>query len=99
MKRRLAVRPEAQLDAEEAAFWYDSQQPDLGDQFIQELDELLTRVTESPHQFPELGFGARRGLMHRFPYAVYFLVDKDSSIVVAVLHQSRNPNTWKLRLT
>jgi plasmid stabilization system protein ParE len=37
--------------------------------------------------------------MHRFPYAVYFLVDKDSSIVVAVLHQSRNPNTWKLRLT
>jgi hypothetical protein len=54
MKRRLVVRPEAQLDAEEAAFWYDSQQPDLGDQFIQELDELLTRVTVRTNS-PSLG--------------------------------------------
>jgi plasmid stabilization system protein ParE len=99
MTRRLVVRSEAQLDAEEATFWYDGQQLGLGDQFVEELDQLLTRVAESPQQFPELGLGARRGLMHRFPYAVYFLVEKDSSVVIAVLHQNRNPDAWKLRLT
>ena len=98
MTRRLVVRPEAQLDAEEAALWYDSQQVGLGDRFLEELDELLVRVAENPKQFPEIGSGTRRGLMHRFPYAVYFLIDEASSIVIMVLHQSRNPNTWKLRL-
>jgi plasmid stabilization system protein ParE len=99
MKQRLVVRSEAQLDAEEAAFWYDSQQLGLGDRFMEELDQLLTRVADSPRQFPELGLGARRGLMHRFPYAVYFLAEEDSGVVIAILHQSRNPSTWKLRLT
>lgn len=97
--RRLVVRPEGQLDAEEAALWYDSQQLGLGDRFLEELDELLARIAENPRQFPEIGLGARRGLLHRFPYAVYFLVEEDSSVIIAILHQSRNPNAWKLRLT
>lgn len=99
MTRRLVVRPEAQLDVEEAAFWYDSQQVGLGDRFLEELDELLARVAENPRQFPEIDLGVRRGLLHRFPYAVYFLAEEDLSIVITVLHQNRNPDAWKLRLT
>ena len=97
MKRRLVLKPEAQLDAEEAAFWYDLQKPGLGNRFTQELDQLLQRMTEYPRQFPELEFGIRRSLLQHFPYSVFFAIE-DDIVVIAVLHQHRHPDRWKLRL-
>ena len=98
MSRALVVRPEAELDVEEAAFWYDDQQPSLGDRFTTELNQLLPRIAEHPFQFPEIDRDVRRGLLQRFPYAVYFAVSEDAVTVVAVLHQKRRPDTWKLRM-
>jgi plasmid stabilization system protein ParE len=98
MRRALAVRPEAELDIEEAAFWYDDQQPGLGDRFTAKLNQLLRRITEHPFQFPEIDHDVRRGLPQRFPYAVYFTVGEDTVTVIAVLHQHRQPDTWRLRV-
>jgi len=98
MKRRLFVRPEAQLDIDEAAFWYDDQKLGLGDRFEEELSHLFARITEHPLHFPELELGVRRALPNVFPYGVYFTVEDDSITVVTVLHQSRDPRAWKSRL-
>ncbi len=98
MSRRLVVRPEAQLDAEEAAFWYDHQQPGLGNRFTDELGQLLLRISQQPLHFPEIDRETRRGLLNRFPYSVYFAIGEETVTVVAVLHQRRRPGVWKLRL-
>lgn len=45
----------------------------------------------SPLQFPEVAPGIRRGLMRRFPYAVYFSMDENQILVIAVFHQRRDP--------
>lgn len=86
MRRPVVVRAEAQRDIEEAAFWYERQRPGLGDRFSHELDQLMERISENPLQFPEIGQGVRRGLLHRFPYAVYFRPSEAMSAVIAVLH-------------
>jgi plasmid stabilization system protein ParE len=98
MKRRLIVRPEAQLDIDEAGFWYDDQQLGLGDRFSDELSKLLGRITDHPLHFPVLDLGVRRGLLNVFPYAVYFTMRDQDLTVVAVLHQRRNPEAWRFRL-
>ncbi len=97
MTRRLIVRPAAQLDIEEAAFWYESRRPGLGGQFTDQLDQLFQRIAASPFQFPEVDEGVRRGLLHRFPYAVYFDTGETTIGVIAVLHQHRHPDTWRQR--
>ena len=96
-KRILIIRPEAQLDLWEAAQWYESHQPGLGEQFTDALGELIERIAGFPLQFPELDEGVRRALLHRFPYAVYFVVAEAAISVIAVLHQRRHPDTWKQR--
>ncbi|HEX4498823.1 MAG TPA: type II toxin-antitoxin system RelE/ParE family toxin [Thermoanaerobaculia bacterium] len=92
------IRPEAQADIEEAAFWYEDQRLGLGERFTGELFELIRRISEAPLQFPSIGDAVRRGLLHKFPYAVYFLVEDDQAVIIAVLHQRRDPAVWKSRV-
>ena len=41
---RLEVRPEAELDALEAASWYDSEREALGTEFLAELRATFARI-------------------------------------------------------
>jgi hypothetical protein len=54
MTASFRIRPEAQADIEEAAFWYEDQRPGLGENFTHELFELVLRIAESPLHFPWL---------------------------------------------
>ena len=98
MTRRLIVRPEAELDIEEATSWYESRWPSLGVRFTDQLGQLLQQIANNPFQFPEVEHGVRRGLLHRFPYAVYFATAEEIIAVLAVLHQHRHPDLWKQRI-
>jgi len=39
----------------------------------------------------------RRALLRRFPYVVYFAIEADIVVVVAVLPASRDPAEWQRR--
>ena len=95
--RILILRPQARLDVADAAGWYEDQKAGLGIRFLDEVDHVLSRVRFDPLQFPEIAPGVRRGLLQRFPYAVYFSVGAARIEVIAVLHQHRHPDTWKSR--
>ncbi len=94
---RLIVRPEAERDLLEAASWYEDERPGLGEQFLAEVDTLLSRVAEHPSQFPEIRDGVRRGIHRRFPYCVYFVAEPEVVVVLAVLHMHRHPDKWRGR--
>ena len=98
MAARFLIRPEARADIEESAFWYEDQRQGLGELFTTELFDLIHRIAEFPLQFPSVGSTVRRGLLHKFPYAVYFLLEEKAAVIVAVLHQRRDPAVWKGRL-
>ena len=97
MKYNLIVPPEAELDIHEAFDWYETHQQNLGRKFIEELDSLFHRIEERPLTFQKIYGKVRRALTRRFPYAVYFLIDGDTIIINAVLHQRKNPNEWQRR--
>ena len=97
MTKWFIIQAEARLDIEEAALWYEVEQPGLGVVFLDDLDHLLERINSAPQQFPEIDKGIRRGLMHRFPYSVYFTDDPTGVVLLAVLHLKRCPDIWKSR--
>ena len=98
MAADVIVRPLAEADVREAAFWYERKREGLGAEFTLELDALYERIAQNPRQFPEIGDGARRALLRRFPYAVYFVIGEALPVVIAVLHQHRRPDAWRERL-
>ena len=98
MTGELLVRPFSEADVREAALWYEGKRGGLGAEFILELDALYERILQNARQFPEIGEGARRALLRRFPYAIYFVSGEEAIVVIAVLHQHRRPETWRARI-
>lgn len=95
---RVVVRHRAEADVESARAWYAREDHQLvGVEFVQEFSRTVERIGALPDQFPEVGRGVRRALLHRFPYATYFVRRADVAIIVAVLHQHRRPGAWKAR--
>ena len=92
------VRPDAVADIEDAFHWYESERPGLGITFRREVISTLMRIEEYPQSYPQVGKGARRALLQRFPYSVYFRELIDVIAVVACVHNHRDPRVWQSRL-
>jgi toxin ParE1/3/4 len=60
----IRLRPEAEKDIEDAAFWYENQREGLGSQFLDEILHTLKSVTQQPSLFPAVHRGTRRALIH-----------------------------------
>jgi len=97
--RELIVTPTSEEDILAAALWYEGRSAGLGLGFIHATDEALASAVRSPLRYPAVHKGVRRALMRRFPYAVYFVVDDATVIVIACMHVRRDPRRWKARLS
>jgi hypothetical protein len=93
----------AELEALDAAHWYDDQRAGLGEQFSDELGEAVRRIAAVPQSFAKLEaydgrHDLRRCLLSRFPYLVIFQCCENEIVVVAVSHVRREPFYWINRL-
>ena len=92
---RVNIQPQASTEADEAAAWYERQRPGLGVEFALELDAAIERTAEFPEAYALQHREARRVLLRRFPYAVYFLYESSVVEVFAILGQRRDPLLWQ----
>lgn len=96
-QRDLIVRPEAEADVAAAAAYYAERDISLARGFLDEVGRSLEAVRARPLQFPLFDEPARRALLHRFPYGVYFEAFDDRVVVLAVLHLRQRPEAWRDR--
>jgi plasmid stabilization system protein ParE len=94
---RLVVRPEAELDALEAATWYDGDRRGLADEFLSELRATFLRIEEGPVRFPVVFRDVRRAILRRFPFGVFFILETERATVIAITHLRRHPSAWQRR--
>jgi plasmid stabilization system protein ParE len=90
-------RPEAESDLSDAAEWYESQQSGLGKHFLDEVLRACRHISENPEMYPILHRRTRRAIIHKFPFGLFYRVEKTGVVVFGVLHASRDPKTWKER--
>jgi plasmid stabilization system protein ParE len=88
----------ADVDIEAAFEWYESEQPGLGLEFLDEVRTAYGRILDGPLKYQELRSGIRRALTRRFPYAIYFSLENDLIVVIAILDTARDPAEWQFRI-
>nr|VFJ48015.1 MAG: Plasmid stabilization system protein ParE [Candidatus Kentron sp. DK] len=95
---KVHLRPEAEADTEEAARWYEQQCGGLGDGFLDEISRILGVISDNPDRYPVVHGDTRRALVRRFPFGIYYRVEEEAIVVVAVMHGSRHPKRWQRRI-
>jgi plasmid stabilization system protein ParE len=97
MSYPVILKPDAERDLREALAWYEEQRPGLGRAFLVEVGGVLDRLSEHPHLAAIIHHDIRRALTRRFPYGVFFVLENDAIVVLAVLHAKRDPARWRQR--
>lgn len=100
---KLTILREAELEAAEAAAWYDDCRVGLGDEFLSELSQAFANIAADPNALSRLESyhgtrDVRRCVLQRFPYLVVYACQPAELLVVAVAHTRRRPLYWLERL-
>ncbi len=93
----LRLTPAAEADVKGVLAWYGDRGHDLGDQFLQALDQCLDAIERNPLAFAIVHRDFRRALLHRFPYCVFYFASEQEIVVLACVHGHRDPEVWKSR--
>ena len=88
-------RAAAEADLREAFAYYAGIDPELGDGFLDAVDEAVGRASEHPLAHRIVHGPLRRVGLMRFPHGLYFRVVRDEVlVVVACIHPARDPSVW-----
>ena len=94
---KLFVRSAAREELEAAFRWYEARAVGLGHVFL----GTVRVAFESLRRTPELGSIVLDDIRHlplaRFPYVIYYVIERDGLAVLAVIHGRRHPGRWQSR--
>ena len=91
MSLPIIFRPIARLEMDEAMAWYQKQKAGLEAEFKDAVNQTLERIAAAPLSFGPVRGEIRRALLRRFPYAIHFVPEPNTIIVLAVFHTKRDP--------
>jgi toxin ParE1/3/4 len=98
------VSREAARELEEAAAWYEKEESGLGERLIDAFEHATQLLKEpNPPLTPVTGeaadMGAKKLILHRFPFSLITIHNQQTITVVAFAHHARKPGYWRKRLT
>lgn len=97
MNRKIIVSNDADTDMRKAVVWLHDRSPELPQRFSIEFENVLKSITDHPEMYPVVYRRFRRAPLRRFPYSVFYTVERDAILIVGVVHQARDESTWKRR--
>ena len=92
---RLRYSADARVDLEEARQWYRGHSAALEERFAEAVARTIETIVEHPRAYPAVDPDVRRASVTVFPYLVYYAIESDGLVVLAVLHGKRHPDTWR----
>ena len=92
-----ALRARARADIAEAVAWYEGERRGLGREFARSVRASLAAIGRNPLHYQRAHHDVRRVLVRRFPYALYFVAEREQVVVIACVHVRREPQLWQSR--
>jgi plasmid stabilization system protein ParE len=94
------LKPAAVQDGIEAAEYFTLQNPALGPAFKLALCRAWEDIARTPRRFAKLETNQtdrdiRRVILRRFNYLVIYEIKNAEPLVLAVMHASRQPDSWR----
>ena len=96
--KRVRIRPEAELEIEEAFEHYRKENPPIADRFLIEIRSSVKKIQRNPKLYPPYTKNTRRRVLGSFPYSVVYQEKQEIILIVAIAHAKRREGYWSKRL-
>jgi plasmid stabilization system protein ParE len=90
--------PEADEEFREAARYYENGASGVGLAFITEVHRVISVVISHPRSAKKVRGNIRSKVLIHFPYSLFYSIESDLILIVAVAHHKRRPTYWRCRL-
>jgi plasmid stabilization system protein ParE len=91
---RVTFNALAERELNDAAQYYEQEEPGLGAAFITEVRRCADAIAEHPLAGPVILGTIRRRLCQRFPYALLYSVHGEDLRILTVMNLKRRPGYW-----
>jgi plasmid stabilization system protein ParE len=90
----VVYRPKVGRDLAAGFEYYERQGAGLGERFLAAMESAFDAIERYPTMFSSVHGDVRRAIVTGFPYAVFYRVEKQRTVVLTVLHTARDPKLW-----
>jgi plasmid stabilization system protein ParE len=97
MASRFQFRKQARIDLIEAADWYDQQNVEIGQNFVDDFTKTLAKIRANPETYRKVYADYRKIQLEKFPYYIIYRLGGKVIYLLAVFHNKRK-YTWKKRI-
>lgn len=91
MNYSLEIKEEAAVEISDVYIWYEERKVGLGSEFLNSLEDSLSKIVRKPLLYPVSSKEERVAFMDRFPYKIVYGIEENSVVIYPVFHTSRNP--------
>ncbi|MCU0288669.1 MAG: type II toxin-antitoxin system RelE/ParE family toxin [Acidobacteria bacterium] len=95
---RYIFHPEALQEYEEAVLYYSEISKNLAAAFIKCVENGIKKILECPNAWQIVEENIRRHLINRFPFGIYYSIEKEYIMIISVMHMNRKPGYWISRI-
>ena len=96
---KLVLTAPTKADLVSAAEFYNDHEPALGGRFLSAVEAKIEQILTFPESAEVVHKPSyRRAKLKGFPYSLFYRLDRETIVVVAVMHASRHPEAWKPRV-
>jgi len=78
----------------EAYSFYELEIEGLGEKFTDEIISSTHRISKFPDAFPIIKNEVRKCVIRKFPFNLFYSIEKNFIFVLSVAHQHRKPFYW-----
>ena len=81
-----------------ATLFYRDREEGLDERFQRIIEEAIEDICTLPEAWPVFLDETRRRVVSVFPYSVIYVLEDQEVLILAVMHDSREPGYWLSRL-
>jgi plasmid stabilization system protein ParE len=91
-KNKIFISEVARKHLKESFDRYEREQLSLGKEFRNEIREYFNKLITGNVDYQKYNEIIRKVRLHRFPYYIYYKRETNRIVILAVLHNKRNPD-------
>jgi len=94
MTNKVRFAKEATIEFRESVNFYELKAKGLGLKLTNEIDSTIERIKLNFDLYPRVVENIRKIQVNKFPYSLFYEIEKDTLIILRIFHNKGKPIDW-----